>query len=218
MRRRCALAAVCVLVWLAPASAQPREPRVELSAGGLFAGGYDLTSSSADIVRNEPGGGAYPVFDTDTRAESAPAFEARAGWRFAPRFTLEGGVLVGRPRLSSRLSGDVEGAPDATISEDVSQYIIDGAILATLGSLNGGRVVPFVRLGAGYLRELHEDNMLVETGQAYHAGGGLTAWLGANQRIGLRVDGRVYFLQGGIDLGKSSRTMAAGGGALVFAF
>jgi hypothetical protein len=218
MTARSALVTLCVLAWVAPASAQPRDPRLEVSAGGLFAGGYDLVSSSADLVTNQAGGGAYTVFDADTRAESAPAFEARAGWRLTERFTLEGGALVGRPRLASRLSSDVEGAPDATIYEDVSQYIIDAAVTAALGSLGGGRVTPFVRVGAGYLRELHEDNMLVETGQAYHAGGGLTAWFGASRRLGVRFDGRIYLLQGGIDLGTSSRTMAAGGGALVFAF
>ncbi len=218
MTARGALATLFVLVWLAPASAQPREPRFELSAGGLFAGGYDLTGASANLVRNQSGGGDFAIFNTDTRAESAPGFEVRAGWRLTPRFTVEGGLVVGRPRLASRLSGDVEGAPDVTISEDLSQYIIDASVTAALGSFSGGRIVPFVRAGAGHLRELHEDNTLLETGQAYHAGGGLTAWLGERRRLGLRIDGRMYFLRGGIDFGKSSRTVTTGGGALVFAF
>jgi hypothetical protein len=76
-----------------------------------------------------------------------------------------------------------------------------------------------LRAGAGYLRELHEENVLVETGQAYHVGGGATVWFGQRpQRAGLRLDARLYVLDGGIDLGTSTRTMATGGASMVFTF
>jgi hypothetical protein len=218
--------ALCAFGVSAPAAGQvgaprpPREPRFEVSFGGHFASGYDLTGASADLIRNQGGGGDYRVFQADSRIAGAPGGEARVGWRLSPRFTVEGGVLVTRPRLESRLSNDVENAPDLTAEEDLSLYILDGALIAAFGTTRSGRVTPFVRVGAGYLRQLHENNLLVETGQAYHAGGGVTAWFGRRPgRMGLRVDARIYVLQGGIDLESSStRTMATGGGAFVLAF
>jgi hypothetical protein len=217
-RRFTALVVICFCSWTASVSAQSREPRFEISGGAWFAGGHDLVGSSADLLPNQTGGGAYPVFKAETRQDGAPGFEARLGWRVTPRFIIEGGVFLSRPQLSSRLTADVEGAPDATIVEDLSLYIFDAAVLVPLGGTSDGRLTPFLRVGAGYVRQLHEDNVLVETGQAYHAGGGLTAWFGQGRRAGVRVDARIYLLQGGVDLGTSTRTMAAGGGAFVFAF
>jgi hypothetical protein len=98
--------------------------------------------------------------------------------------------------------------------------VFDGAVVAHLGGLAfaGGRGVPFLRAGAGYLRELYEDNVLVETGRAYHAGGGLTLWFGDGRRIALRADGRVYVFDGGADLETGTRVAPAGGASLVVAF
>jgi hypothetical protein len=214
---RAAVSLLTLLLCSAPVHGQTRNPRFEISAGGLFAGGHDLTSTSADLVRNQQGGGDFPVFQSETRMDSAPALEGRVGWRLTSRLTIEGGVFFSRPQLTSRLTDDIEDAPDATIVEDLSLYIFDAAVLIPLGATDS-RFSPFVRAGAGYLRQLHEGNVLVETGQAYHVGGGLTAWLGRSTRLGLRMDARVYLLQGGVDLGESSRTMAAGGAGMVFAF
>jgi hypothetical protein len=218
MMRRVAATVLCALAFAAPAAAQSRAARLEISAGALFAGGHELATTTAELIPNQQGGGAHPVFSADIRAEAAPGFEARVGWRLTRRFVIEGGVFTSRPRLRARLTGDIENAPDVTIEEDFSLYIIDAAVLVNFGS-ELSRVVPFVRAGGGYLRELHEENVLVETGQAYHFGGGVTAWLGQRpHRIGVRADARVYVLSGGIDLGTSTRTMAAGGGAVVFTF
>lgn len=201
-----------------PAPRPQGPPRFEISAGGMLAGGHDFGQTSADIVRNQVGGGGYQMFKAETRMDSASALESRLGWKLTPRFTVEGGVFLSRPQLVARLSGDVEGAPDLTAVEDLSLYIFEGAINIALGDPRRGRITPFARLGVGYVRQLHEDNLLVETGQAYHAGGGVTTWFGQGRRAGLRLDARIYFLQGGVDLGTSSRNMAAGGGAFVFVF
>jgi len=201
----------------APAAGQTRAPRLEISAGALFAGGYDLAGPDANITGNQTGGSDYTLFRSSTRVDAAGALEARAGWRLSRRFVVEGGVFASRPRLSARLTSDVEGIPDTTIAEDLSLYIFDAAILVNFGTRTG-RAVPFVRAGVGYLRELHEDNVLVETGLAYHVGGGATFWLGRRGRTGVRVDARVYVLRDGIDLDNGSRTVPAAGAAFVFAF
>lgn len=205
---------------VAPASAQAkpsRPPRFEVSAGGLFVGGYTGGQKDADLISNQTGGPPYTLFKSESRIESSAGIEARVGVRLSRMFTVEGGVFTSRPQLSTRLTGDVEGAPDATVSEDLSVYVIDAALMATFGK-PGSAVTPFVRAGAGYLRELHEDNALVKTGQAYHFGGGVTFWLNPRRTIGARADARVYVMRGGIDLDGGTRTQAAGGGAVVFAF
>lgn len=220
----CLLAALVLLVASA-ANAQPRprrptEPRVEVSVGGLMLGGYDLTAVDASLTRNQPGGGGFTLFRTDTRMASGAGLEARLGWRITRAITAEGGVLVGRRRLTARLSGDTESASDLTVEDQLTTYVIDGAVLANLRGLTfaGGRGLPFLRVGVGYLRELHEDNILVETGRAYHAGGGVTVWFGARRRLALRADGRVYMFDGGVNLDTGTRVAPAGGAAVVFAF
>lgn len=215
-RARGALAAIILLLAPINAAAQRPEPRFELSGGGLFVGGYSLGSKDADLVTNQTGGPPYALFQADTDVDSTFGFEARVGVRLSRFFVAEGGILASRPRMATRLRSDVEGAPDTTATQDLSMYIIDGAILARFGT---GRLRPFVRVGAGYLRELHNDNSLVETGTAFHAGGGATFWLSEKRRrFGVRADARVYILRDGISLGDGSRTIGAGGAGVVFGF
>lgn len=203
---------------LAQSVGAPRTPQLEVSVGGLFLAGHSVGDRAADITSNQTGGPAYTLFKTETRVDSAPGFEARLGFRLSRMLTIEGGAFMARPKLSTRVTADIEGAPDATVTEDLSAYIIDAAVLASFGGGSTGRVVPFVRAGAGYVRELHEDNALVETGWAFHAGGGLTFWMNTRQTVGVRADARVYFINGGIDLDGGRRTQGAGGAAVVFAF
>jgi hypothetical protein len=197
---------------------RPHEPKLEVSVGALFVGGFSGGEKNADITANQSGGAPYTLFKSRSRIDSAPAFEARLGWRLSRLFTIEGGVFTARPQLSTRLSADVESAPEITASEDLSVYIIDGAVLVNLTSKPQARVVPFLRAGYGYVRELHEDNALVETGSGFHAGGGITMWLNPRQTLGVRADARVYVITGGIDLDGGTRTQGAGGASVVFAF
>ena len=64
--------------------------------------------------------------------------------------------------------------------------------------------------GAAFLRQLHEDRTLAETGQIYYAGGGARYWLrgghGAGRAVGLRGDARVNFRRNGIDFEDTMRT------------
>lgn len=215
---RALLLAAAGAILPAGVSAQAPEPRFEVSGGAVYLGGQRLTDRDAHLTRNQIGGESFTLFQSDTRIDAAPGFEARAAWRVTRAVAIEGGVLTARPRLSARLQSDVEGIPDARLEENLSLYVLDGAVVFHLPPLGGGRVVPFVRAGAGYLRELHEDNVLVETGQAYHAGGGVSLWFSDRRRVGLRLDARVLVLDGGVDLGKGTRTLAAGGSSAVFSF
>jgi hypothetical protein len=99
--------------------------------------------------------------------------------------------------------------------------VIDGAVTYHFNPV--GKVVPFIRGGVGYLRQLHEGQSLVETGIAYHAGGGLTYWLSSGGQgffkgWGLRGDARVLVRDGGFSLDDETRTGVVVAGALVMAF
>jgi hypothetical protein len=214
----CAVGLALVVGAAGDAAAQAKTPRVEVSAGALFVGGYAAGSQEANLIGNQSGAPPYTVFKSESRVGSTAGIEARVGVRVSQLFTIEGGVFAARPQLTTRLSADIEGAPDARVSEDLSVYIIDAALMTSFGSRSGSRLTPFFRIGAGYVRELHENNMLVETGKALHAGGGVTVWFDPRRRVGVRADARVYVISGGIELDAGSRTQGAAAGAVVFAF
>ena len=68
--------------------------------------------------------------------------------------------------------------------------------------------IPFVSGGGGYVRELHEGNELVETGNEIHATAGLKYWFGA-RRFGLRVEAGVTSREKGFDKREGRRTLPA---------
>ena len=107
----------------------------------------------------------------------------------SPRVAIEGTAAFSRPVLAIHLSGDFEGAADTIASETLTEYVIGGSLLYHFGS---GRVVPFVLGGAAYLRQLHDDAAVLQTGTELHAGGGIKCWFGSGRRrSGLRVDAQV---------------------------
>lgn len=71
------------------------------------------------------------------------------------------------------------------------------------------RLRPFVVGGGGYLRQLHEERTLVETGQLYYGGFGARYWLrggsGTARAFGLRGDLRANLRRGGIDFEDKNR-------------
>jgi hypothetical protein len=78
------------------------------------------------------------------------------------------------------------------------------------------RLSPFVRGGAGYLRQVHEERTLVETGQYYDVGGGVK-WLavartsGLVNAVGARVDVRAMVRRKGIAFDDGGHTSPAVG-------
>ena len=143
---------------------------------------------------------------------------------------VEGGFVWTHPEVRSRITSDVEGVPDATITQNLDTYCVEASALFHMNALTfaGGRGLPFVAGGAGYLRQLDDDQVLVDTGQVYHAGGGVKVFFGDNtsrrtgliRGIGLRADGRVYFRNGGFELEEDAdlRTTWSVSGGLVVRF
>jgi hypothetical protein len=204
----------------ADARAQGRPGAFELSVGGLWSGGSSFDRAEATETRNEPGGGDFVLFQALTTIKAGTGAEARLGFYLTPRLAIEAGGLFARQQVSTRLTSDAESIPDATAVEDVTEYAIDGAVIFHLRPFGG--LVPFVRAGAGYLRQLHEEASLVETGTVYHAGGGVSYWFsrgpGFVKGWGVRGDARILVRDGGFSLDDGTRTGGVVTGALVMAF
>jgi hypothetical protein len=200
----------------------PHSGNFEISGGGAWSPGYDLASAQAVETRN-PGTGTGPfvLFQSDSRIESAPGLQARFGVYVARSVSVEGGVLFSRPDLSTRLTGDAESAPEITATESLTRFVFDGSVLFHLTgvSFGGGRGLPFLLGGAGYLRDLHEKNEVADTGHEFHFGGGLHYWFGQGKhRVGIRTDFSVSRRSGGADAIDTTRTVPTVAGSVAYLF
>jgi hypothetical protein len=198
--------------------------RIEIAAGGGALGGGDLGSTDANLRGNDTTLRPYRLFKVASRFGSAPLVEARTGLAFNRRWGVEGVFVFSHPQLRSAISGDVEGAPPRAVVERIDQYFVEGSFVLMLENLRlGSRTVPFVAGGAGYLRQLHEGETVIEEGHLYHLGGGIKHWMLARDRgiiraAGLRADGRVYLLADGLAFRRRSRPQAAISGGLFVSF
>jgi hypothetical protein len=218
-----ALLAACSL----PAAAQdPRDRpvhRFEVTVGAMWVGGGELGASGADLRANRTPPAPFTVFRTDTRINSAPGFDGRVGFWFTRSLVVEGGFVYAQPVVRTHVSGDIEGGETFDADEHLDQYFMDASASLMLDRLTFWDVVPFVEGGGGYLRQLHETRTFVQTGQVYHAGGGVRRWLSIRDRgfiraMGVRVDARAYFLRDGFSLDGSPRSHGAISGAVFFTF
>jgi hypothetical protein len=221
------LAAVAVAATVTNASAQtyirrdaPNRGSVAISGGGVWSPGFDTHSGQAQLTQSTQGS-KYDLFSFDGKVNGFPGLQARIGVYVSSAISVEGGIRYAKPRLDYRLSGDAESAADEAATETLSHYVIDGSILfhITSASFAGGRGVPFVSAGAGYLRELHEGNELVETGNELHVTGGIQYWFGGGKhRFGLRGEAGLTSRQDGFDDDDARRTLPLVQGGLAFLF
>jgi len=204
-----------VLFGASRASAQDapslRAHRVVLEGGAVWAGGYSVGDVNAQLRTNATGTAPppYTLFAASSGITSAPSVTARVGFAVTPHLAVEAGGSFGRPRLAVDISRDVEVAGQRLEGERLQQYVIDGALVWQLPVRLGPRARPFVIGGAGYLRQLHEDRTLVETGQVFYAGLGARYWIrggtGLARSVGLRADLRGNLRRGGIDFENKAR-------------
>lgn len=182
--------------------------RFEISGGAGVIGGTDLSTATATLSGSGvPAGTPVTLFDTETKIEGGPRYEARVAWRLTRALQVEGGVAINQTKLTTRITNDFEQAPNTEASETFTEYAIEAGLLFHLTKLTfaGGRARPFVAGGAGYLRQVHEGRTLIETGQSVYAGGGLTFTLRQAPRkafiegLGLRADVRANIRSGGFE-------------------
>lgn len=219
-----ALVALCTVHGSASAQTTGSSPasRFDVSVGVGLLGGAAMGQQAAD----ERAGGtaaSYRLFESDTILASSRTIDLRVGVAITPRVSVEGRAGLGHPELRTAVSSDAEGAPAITAVERIDQYTFDGGLAVRLNEWRFLGLVPFASGGAGYLRQLHEGQTLVEEGQLYYAGGGVTRELlergrGLVRSAGLRADVRLYVFSGVVSLGDRWRRQGAFSGRFFVAF
>jgi hypothetical protein len=111
------------------------------------------------------------VFRSSTSFGQGACIDGRAAVALTPWLDVEGSVAVGRTRLITHITQDPEAA-DATASERLAVYLFDGGIAAGLERWRRGRIAPYVTMGGGSARQVHEGHTLVSSGATLYAGGG----------------------------------------------
>jgi opacity protein-like surface antigen len=197
--------AILVVSLLFPAVAlaqQPPEKRVEVGGGLRWIGPVHFN----DVNANETtfGGGTRTVFESTSVLQSLAGVEGRVAIRLTPTFQAESSIVFGRTHLATHLTADAEAA-DVTATEPLTQYVLEAGLVAQLGRRRSGRARPFATGGIGYVRHLHDQQTLIETGQSAYAGAGLRYLLrgpraGRSQDIGIRAELRGMILNGGLTL------------------
>jgi len=187
--------------------------RLEVSVGAAWLGSQAFGSSSAS--ETTPSGGSFSLFNTSSELGSAAALDARVVVRIAGTLVVEADATYARPELRATIANDVENAPSITAVERLQQYMIGGG--ATWYMPRRDRIVPFVTGGGGYLRQLHDRALLVETGTYFQAGGGVLYLLSSHpgnrlKATGIRADVRAVILKDGVafDGGRHTTPAVAG--------
>jgi hypothetical protein len=191
------------------ASPSASSHRPEIDIGFVGTGGVDLGSNPAN--ETTPTGGTQPLFTTSNRMSAGSGLEATMGIR------LVGGLLAGvsagwsHTEFQSTLNGDFEGAAPVTATLGASLFSVEGS--AAWVFHRSGKMQPFVRASAGWLRELTEGGVLASDGSVANVGGGVKYWWrdrakGAFRRFGFRSELRVTVRSGTVMLGTSTKQVA----------
>ena len=205
----------------AQATTQP-PARFEMGVGALWIGEQPLGTSSA--TESTSAGGTTPLFNTSSTLSSAAGFSGRVGVRVTRSIVAEAEASYLKPQLRIAISGDTEGAAALTATETMQQFTIGGGVLWYLPHRGWSpRFAPFAMAGGGYLRQLHEQATLVDTGRFFQFGGGVT-YLVVSQRhfllkgVGARVDLRAIRRMQGVAFDGGGRTAPAFGASAFVRF
>src|SRR5687768_10825500 len=102
----------------------PRKGSVEVSGGGIYQGGTDLSSQAATLTRNPTTGpGPLELFTADASLEPVFGGHFRVGYYLSRAIAVEAGVQYARPRLEVSLANDFESAPAVVASESLTSYL-----------------------------------------------------------------------------------------------
>ena len=205
----------------APAPRGPSVPRIDLSVGGGFIGGSGLGDANADLRARSSA--PLQLFATSSRLGSSYPLEVRLGYRLTPRYMLEMRGSWSRPEFQTSITGDFESAPAVTVAEKVDLYTLDLGLLVMFNRPGPRAMTPFLSGGVGYAGAVHEGLTLLENGVTYRGGGGIRFPLAVRNRarfktIGVRLDGALIFMSGGLASGFGTTYQAAGTGSLYLPF
>jgi len=199
--RRLAIAGVLLFVAV-PSRAQSAGGsggRVEVGGGFRYTGSIELARVNA--TERSFGHTRRTVFISDTSIDSSASGLVWVAVRLTPTFDAEGAITVGAPGLATAISNDVEGAAGTTAREDLRQYSFEGGVAVHPAEWRRLSWSPYMTAGAGYLRQLHEGHVLVDTGSLFYAGAGLKYTMRSGARglkPGVRADLRAAFMKDGV--------------------
>jgi hypothetical protein len=196
----CALSGL--LLTAAVASAQSDDAgRIEAAIAARWIGPIEFPGAAAD--ETTLGGGTRALFDSVSTLEGSVGASGIIGVRLSRAFQVEFAFGYNPASLRTSITSDAEGIPDIVVDAPVTQLLMEGGVVVRPAAWGGGRLVPFLTSGAGYLRQLHDGRTLVETGRSYYAGGGLyyeraTAGRRRVKASGIRVDVRAEMFRDGV--------------------
>ncbi len=149
-------------VALAQQTSAPRARSFELSAGGIGVGPIDFGSATASLVANQSAAPESTLFRASSSIGTGAGLDGRVAFNITRALAVEGGFVWTRATLESRITSDVEGVPGVTVAQDLDTYFVEASAVWHLNALSfaGGRALPFVAGGAGYLRQLDDEQML----------------------------------------------------------
>lgn len=220
-----------LVVCASTVSAQGRGPFVyrdtphagswEIGGGVVWTGGFTGPTSTAELTRNGESSGGFDLFTAAGDMKAGAGVNARLGIFVSRTIAVEGGFRFSQPTVSYALSGDAEDASDTDATESLSRYAFTGSLIVHLRRMSPGvSLVPFIGGGAGYVRDLHEGNELMETGTEFHGVAGLKYWFNstAPRRFGIRGEAGVSMTDGGFDFSDKSRVVPIASASLIYLF
>jgi hypothetical protein len=197
----------------------PQQGRLQVSVGAGWLGGAEFGEQPANL--RTVSGNPYRLFTSDTHLAGTGFFEARVGFALTKRVAIEGRAAIAKPELQTTVSSDAEASGSFTAVEDLDQYVFDGGVLVHLDELQALGLTPFAIGGLGSVRQLHEDQQLVETGHLFYVGGGVMRELfsrpqGFIRSGSIRADLRLNVLS--LELDDDSRAQGSVSASLVLTF
>lgn len=204
----CFATAIAVVFAFASA-ALAQTPRVEVTLGGVVSGRAPAGDVNATLI--DSGGNALTLFKTSNRVAMGTGVEAQVAVRIRPRLLIELGGNWVKADLETRVTSDLEEAAPMTARLGLHQFTVEGSLQYRFS--RRGRWDPFVRAGAGWLRELTTDRALVANGLSANLGGGIKYWVresrpGLFGRLALRAEVRLAARHGGIAFGDAGVRLA----------
>jgi hypothetical protein len=171
---------------------------------------------SRDASLTAASGDRYRLFSTSTELAATPAFDVRIGRRLTRVIQADLSIGYASPMLTTTIDHDAENGSPTVAAESIRQLTIVGTAVVYVPRWRlRSQILPFVSIGGGYLRQIHEGNTLAETGGTYQVGAGVMIPVvsrgraGGVKQFGLRSDVRLLFRTGGVTNDRAARRSPA---------